>query len=313
MNIRYIRVPVANVWRQPNQVREVDRPSLSDSPDWEQWLHGMSLEERKDLVGRLESQLLYGEPVIVMKEVNGWVKGVIPDQYTPKDGRGYPGWIPANQLTFDPQYHRAWEEKPLAYVTADETRLNPEGENKSLNISFMTKLPRVGESDGKAIVLLPDSNTGRVPLKDVTIARQLPISGGLQRIANARRFLGLPYLWAGMSSRGFDCSGFMYRIFEAGGIRIPRDADIQARYGTKVSRQGLEPGDLVFFAHEQGRGRIHHVGMYIGEDRFIHSPNTGNPVRVNRMTDKPYCEEFCGGSRYHGTEIFDDENRNHLR
>ncbi|PTX64937.1 NlpC/P60 family protein [Melghirimyces profundicolus] len=300
MNIRYVKEIVANLWLEPETVREADRPALGSPIQLHEWME-MDLKERKDLVGRLESQVLYGEPVLVDEERDGWSRVSVPGQFTPKDPRGYPGWIPSAQLGYDPDFHHALEREPLVRVTADRSRLIL-ASGERVEISFMTKLPKIGEADGEVVVLTPDGRAGRLPAEDVRIG-QTPVQSPEDRIRTAEGFIGLPYLWAGMSSFGFDCSGFMYRIFESGGIRIPRDADIQATCGERVSWEELAPGDLVFFAYEQGKGTIHHVGMYIGEGAFIHSPHTGNPIRINRLTDEPYHGEFCWGTRYRGGEI----------
>ncbi|MGF7089210.1 cell wall-associated NlpC family hydrolase [Kroppenstedtia sanguinis] len=302
MKIQYVRDTFANLWLHPEKVREVDRPSLHFPMDRETWLD-MGTENRLDLVGRLESQVLYGAPVQVIEEQEGWARVCVPGQFTPKDPNGYPGWIPASQLTFDPKYHQAWEDSSFAWVTADRSRLLLDSDEE-VELSFMTRLPQVEEGDGEVIVWTPDGRTGRIPAKEVTVTRQLPVTGVEARIRTAERFLGLPYLWAGMSSFGFDCSGLMYRIFEANGIAIPRDADPQARYGQRVSKEELAPGDLLFFAYEEGKGSIHHVGMYIGDGAFIHSPNTPNSVKINRLTDEPYQSEWWGSTRYKGGESF---------
>ena len=156
------------------------------------------------------------------------------------------------------------------------------------------------------MLLLQMVLTGQISVDHVKVAHQLPIATPQERVEKAHKFLGLPYLWGGTSSHGYDCSGFMYRIFAAGGIRIPRDASVQAQYGENIPLDQIKPGDLLFFAYEKGQGRIHHVGMYIGDNSFIHSPRTGQPIKVNRLTDAPYEEELCVARRYHGDEVFDE-------
>lgn len=304
MDIRYIGVTAANLWEDPNKVRELDEPSLTVPVHLEKWLETMSRDDRLDLLGRLDSQILFGESVICLEERDGWARVLIPSQYTPKDQRGYPGWISVKQLFHNPDYHQAMKQNPLAYVTAKKSQITFSDGKRTLDVSFMTKLPCLEEKDGRVTVALPFGGVGHLPKSDVTVAWKLPVTDAAHRISIAKRYEGLPYLWAGMSSWGFDCSGYVYRIFEAGGMMIPRDASIQARFGQKVSRNELQPGDLVFFAYEEGKGAIHHVGMYIGENRFIHSPNTGNPVKINNMTDDPYHQEFCWGCRYNGSESF---------
>jgi gamma-D-glutamyl-L-lysine dipeptidyl-peptidase len=306
MSIRFVDVAVANVWLSPCNPRDLDAASLSHPADVEGWLARLDNGEkgRIDLVGRLETQVLYGEPVWVVGEEDGWAEIRVPEQHSSKDEGGYPGWVPVRQLTFHPDYHQAWQTEPLAFVTAPRTLLRLEGSETVHPIAFMSKLPWLGEVDDEAIVLTPRGIVGRLPSEHITVSRTLPIAGGEVRVATAERFLGLPYLWGGTSSYGFDCSGLMYRIFESAGIRIPRDAGDQACYGERVPADELRPGDLVFFAHNEGRGKIHHVGMYVGNGAFIHSPRTGHPIRINRLSEDPYGQEFCLARRYHGSETF---------
>ncbi|GGE14972.1 peptidase P60 [Marinithermofilum abyssi] len=301
--VLYCNVSAANVWTNPDKVRDIDLPSLTAPVRLKEWLHALDVELRRDLVGRLESQLLFGEPVLVLEKQGDWCKVCAPLQFDPKDERGYPGWVPLRQLASHEDFHHRGEQDLFAWVTSDTALLTLEDETQ-MELSFMTRLPWIGESDGQVLVLTPNGETGRIPCSDVWTGARLPVRDAGYRIHTAKRFLGLPYLWAGMSSFGFDCSGFVHRIFAAGGITIPRDANIQAKYGEAVKRDQLQPGDLVFFAHEEGAGAIHHVGMYIKEGRFIHSPNSGNPVRINALTDDPYGREFCGGARYTGKESF---------
>jgi cell wall-associated NlpC family hydrolase len=94
----------------------------------------------------------------------------------------------------------------------------------------------------------------------------------------ARRFVGVPYRWGGMSTRsGFDCSGFVAYVYRRFHIGLPHYTYSQWGRGRHVSRRRLAPGDLVFF---NGRS---HVGLYIGRGRFIHAPHTGARVRVDLL------------------------------
>ena len=114
-------------------------------------------------------------------------------------------------------------------------------------------------------------------------------------MAEARRFLGLQYLWAGTAGFGVDCSGFTHLVFKALGVTIPRDADDQATIGTRVATRGaLRAGDLVFFRNASG---IHHVGLFVGDGRMIHAPATGSAVTTVSLAAEPYRSEFAGGRR----------------
>jgi cell wall-associated NlpC family hydrolase len=117
-------------------------------------------------------------------------------------------------------------------------------------------------------------------------------------VNNAKKFLGLPYLWAGTSAYGFDCSGIIYAVYKNYGMLIPRDSFYQATKGTFVSKQNLQPGDLVFFAYNGGRGKVYHVGIYIGSGKMIHAPNSSSNVRIEALNAGVYKTNYSGARRY---------------
>jgi len=113
--------------------------------------------------------------------------------------------------------------------------------------------------------------------------------GGVVGIA--MQYLGIPYRWGGESpSTGFDCSGFTYYVFSRVGVSLPRTVSTQYGVGVSVSRSQLAPGDLVFF---NGLG---HVGIYIGGNQFIHSPHTGDVVKISSITGY-YSSNWVGARR----------------
>jgi len=112
--------------------------------------------------------------------------------------------------------------------------------------------------------------------------------GGVVGIA--MRYLGTPYVWGGASPSGFDCSGFVMYVFSQIGVSLPHSSYAQYGYGSPVSRGDLQPGDLVFF---DGLG---HEGIYIGGGSFIHSPHTGDVVKISSMSGW-YASTFVGGRR----------------
>jgi cell wall-associated NlpC family hydrolase len=115
----------------------------------------------------------------------------------------------------------------------------------------------------------------------------------------AMNFLDVPYRWGGDSAReGFDCSGFTRHIFALTlGLALPRRADEQARQAglQPVARDELQPGDLVFF--NTLRRAFSHVGIYIGEGKFIHAPRAGSEVRVEDMRSSYWARRFDGARR----------------
>ena len=116
-------------------------------------------------------------------------------------------------------------------------------------------------------------------------------------VINSMAFLGLPYRRGGASAEtGFDCSGFVKAIYEQTlGMILPRRADEQARSGEHVDRTDLQPGDLVFF--NTMKRTFSHVGIYVGEGKFIHSPKPGAQVRVEDMGASYWKQRFDGARR----------------
>ena len=116
-------------------------------------------------------------------------------------------------------------------------------------------------------------------------------------VVNAMTFLGVPYRRGGTSSdTGFDCSGFVRAIFEqTAGLVLPRRAKEQAATSQKIDRSDLQPGDLVFF--NTMRRAFSHVGIYVGEGKFIHSPRAGGEVRVEDMGMSYWNRRFDGARR----------------
>ena len=110
-------------------------------------------------------------------------------------------------------------------------------------------------------------------------------------VAVAKQYVGAPYRWGGSSPEGFDCSGLVRYVYAQVGVSLPHNAAQQFRLGTAVTREDLEPGDLVFF------DRLRHNGIYVGDGRFIHARQTGRRVGIANLDDAWYASHFDGGIR----------------
>lgn len=116
-------------------------------------------------------------------------------------------------------------------------------------------------------------------------------------IDRALSWLGVRYRFGGSDEkRGFDCAGLVRRAYSSIGVELPRTAALQYGQGCIVEREELRAGDLVFFKNTYKRG-ISHVGIYIGEGRFVHAASTGKRVRVDSVDAAYYRKRFAGGRR----------------
>jgi gamma-D-glutamyl-L-lysine dipeptidyl-peptidase len=294
---RLVNVPVATVWTSYNSARDLDVAAISNPVDINTWLEGLTFETRLGLCEQnlVQTQLLYGEEVIVIEEKDNWVHVIIPDQPTSKNKNGYPGWVPSSQLAECPLDWNS-KEGPVVIVKKPKAMLN----DPNLELSYQTILPLIKEGEGKVLVKTPNG-TGLLKSDDVTIFESLANrykGNGNDIVAEGEIFLNLPYLWGGMSSYGYDCSGFSYSMCKANGYIIPRDAHDQANAGVEISLEDIKPGDLLFFAYEEGKGRIHHVGIYYGDGKLLHSPNTGKTVEIIPLAGTIYERELCAARRY---------------
>lgn len=117
-----------------------------------------------------------------------------------------------------------------------------------------------------------------------------------QVVAYAKQFLGCPYVYAGVSPSGFDCSGFTQYVYAHFGIALSHASSAQIYSGTRVSRSELLPGDLVFFSQTAG-GPISHVGLYIGNGEFIHASTPATGVMISSMNISVFSNGFVGACR----------------
>ena len=295
--MRWVRVSVATLWVRPGEARAVDAPAGTVPADPRAWLKALSTTQERWLVGRLETQALYGAKVYVLGASGTWSHVAAAGQPTPRNRWGYPGWLPTRQLTdVEPATEKTtavvlWPVLWL-YQTQDLT-------GRVLEVSSGTRLPLVATTGEAVEVLQVDGTHAYVRRAGVVLhdaGTAWPALSGARLVAQARRFLGVHYLWAGTSGFCLDCSGLTQLVYKAFGATIPRDAADQATAGRRVAtRSALRAGDLVFF--RDSAGAIHHVGLSIGGGKMIHAPSTGSSVRIVSLESEPYRSEFAGGRR----------------
>jgi len=304
--VAHVAVTATTLWVEPDTARPgIDDPSLTHPVDLDAWNQNMQdTETRRWLTGELESQAVLGGEVIVDEIVGDWAHIVVTAQPTPRDPRGYPGWVPTVQLVADEDFAALAASAPTATVTALTSTLTgtPSGNHPGIPVSFDTILPVLGRTAHAVKVAVPGGRPAYLPADDVVVrerGEQPPLPTAEDIIATGGRFLGLRYLWAGVSAYGFDCSGFTYTLFHHHGITIHRDAGNQMHDSglEPVEREDLQRGDLVFFATEPGGTSIRHVALYLGDDQIMQAPNAARSVEIMSLTEYDPTGEYAGARR----------------
>lgn len=260
----------------------------------------------------LVSQALLGTPVRILEKEGEWRRVQTPDKYTgwmngsiqPVSGQEYDDYLHESKLIVTALYARAME-KPDAHslpvsdlVMGNTLVVHSAGEQY-----YAARYP-----DGRtAYVSKADAVTVDEWLKEIQLT-------GESVVKSAMRFMGIPYLWGGTSSKGLDCSGFTQQVYFMHGIVLARDASqqvMQGKFVDSVANFGNAlPGDLLFFgskatADNPGE-KVVHVGIYMGDKRFIHASDY---VRVNSFDPAdPLYDEFNANRYLRAKRII---NRNH--
>lgn len=129
---------------------------------------------------------------------------------------------------------------------------------------------------------------------DPTIAGQTDTQNVI--ISTAQKYMGVPYVWGGTTTDGFDCSGFTQYVMQQNGISLPRTAAEQFAIGTPIDKADLQTGDLVFFTtYKPGAS---HVGIYMGDGNFINASSVAKEVTITALDKAYYVEHYIGARRY---------------
>ncbi|MBK3496972.1 C40 family peptidase [Viridibacillus sp. YIM B01967] len=297
-SIWYCSVTVASVWTKLESVRDIDQSAIVNPVQLMKWLEALHYEERLDLCkgNRIQTQLLFGEPVIVEEIQGEWAKVISILQPTHKDDRGYPGWVPLVQLC----KYQPSKSKGNIIVNVDKTQLWLEDGTPQIILTFNTILPVLADTKQHYIVDTP-IGIGKILKQGAIKYTGHQVQSMVKAVQFGLNYLDLPYIWGGMSSYGYDCSGFTYNMAKACGIHIPRDAGDQATYGMAISKDNKDEwqvGDLLFFADEKGTKPVRHVGFYYGDGQMLHSPQTGKTVELRKLEGTIFVEELCAVRRY---------------
>lgn len=241
------------------------------------------------------SQAIYGTGVTELASQSGWYDIRTADNYT--------GWVAAAAVKalHGNDYAPAGKALRVAGLSANIYR-DPDVTLHApvLRLPWEARLevaPGQTSNTGRWIhVVLVDGTTAWVQRGDVS-ADFAPLTIP-QMTDLARRFLGITYTWGGVSTFGFDCSGFTQMLERQRGIEMPRDADLQAAWSgvVPVPRADLQPGDLLYFGSSPAK--ITHTGMYIGNGKFIHDTTHDHPgVQISTLDDQPWTKLLVAARR----------------
>jgi gamma-D-glutamyl-L-lysine dipeptidyl-peptidase len=218
------------------------------------------------------SQVLYGDVVSLGARRHGFVQV--------KESDGYSGWLDERFLTKCPRPSarppQGWKQ---AIVSAPSGWINAtpgQGFVPPYFFYYGTRLLVRRRSRGIVTIRLSDGSTFPFSEQAVRLLGASPKNPERQQIIlEAKKFLGTPYLWGGITPAGFDCSGLVRAVFGQFGVYLPRDTKVQIKTGRLVDRSDIQPGDLLFFDR--------HVAIAMRHDRFIHCSRGGGGVRINSL------------------------------
>ncbi|MBW7888442.1 MAG: C40 family peptidase [Bacteroidetes bacterium] len=225
----------------------------------------------------LASQVLMGHLVKLWKKKSGYYLAQSPDQYL--------GWVDNEQVIPVTQAEaEAWKNAKKVFVKAYFNYVRSEPKNDAFPVCDITGggiLKDEGKQGSWRKISLADGRTGFLPDEDVMQysdwgTKLHPLADNIER--TGKYLMGVPYLWGGTSTKGVDCSGFTKTVYLLNGLQLNRDANQQAEQGVAVEPgahfENLKKGDLIFFGRrgdETKPERITHVGIYLGNQEFIHS------------------------------------------
>ena len=235
-----------------------------------------NLRVKGDYNAGMATQALLGMPMKVLKQ-GDWVEVCTPYDYI--------AWVHHRSITLmSKEQLSQWNKSEQVIVTSLCTFVYSEPRKKSVSISDAVagnRLKKLGVKGAFYYVEFPDGRRGyisRACSQEYKTWRQKLSNDADSIIATALQLNGVSYLWGGTSTKGLDCSGFIWTVFFLHDTLIPRDASQQAQKGMHINISpdfsNLEPGDLIFFGtqgDENTATKVSHVGLYIGKLRFIHS------------------------------------------
>ena len=217
------------------------------------------------------SQALFNTPAELWDEKDNYVSAVLPD--------GYAGWMKKSHLFYPAS--KSFSDKSQKVSIPFLQVFAPDRKRKVSVLTFNTAVREFRHSGGWTIVGSNEKVLGWVKREGLADPAKTRFSVA-DLINKGMEFFGTPYLWGGISSFGFDCSGYLFTLFDFFGKKIPRDTREQIKAGEKVPFEKIKPGDFLFFPG--------HVALYTGQNKILHANLRGGGVTLDsiRKSDKNY-------------------------
>lgn len=254
-----------------------------------------NIRSKPEHSAELATQALMGTPLKIYKEEGGWYLVQTPDDYlgwvdddgiSLKTSKEMMAWLNSEKVIYTDFFGFIYSDKDFSVSISDAVGGNI--------------FEKINKSDNYFEVKLPDGRIGFVKINEAKEFTQWFSNLSFKAddiIDVGKKMLGFPYLWGGTSFKGIDCSGYMKTIFFLNGLILPRDANQQALIGEEIlfdkEFSNLKPGDLIFFGRRGNQvrpERITHVGIYIGDKKFLHSSGR---VRLDSFDkDDPNYNEY---------------------
>ncbi len=239
----------------------------------------VNMRDSPSLDSEVVSQTFLSERVFVQDQHHEWICITTSDQYK--------GWVPKNTVSFK---NSPYDTDICTSRISSHIYSTPNIKYGALlTVAYQTKLKQVREeNDSWILISLPNDQLCFIQKGNVKKEPQFTSKKELSLFA--RRFLGLPYTWGGRTSFGYDCSGFAQMLYSQIRIPLPRDSSdqIKSKNLQQIPMEKATEGDLIFFGQDETT--IGHVGLFIGNQQFIHATGRENRpwLRISSLSDTPW-------------------------
>ena len=271
-----------------DSLTSLPHPNLKDNIYGVVRISVAQVRRHPDVFYEIITQELLGNEIRILKKEGYWYYCQLEDDYL--------GWVMKSSIVSgDEKFIKEWRRQKKLIVISNYGQVweqSSENSTPVCDVVLGNKLINLGSENNWFSVQLPDGRQGFIKpnlVMDVKEFYKYPKGNAKDLINLAYSFLGIPYFWGGKSTKGFDCSGFTQTIYKMNGIQLQRDANMQIKQGKEVVMddllKNLKSCDLLFFG--KNLESITHVGMYLGDGKFIHADGM---VQINSLNsdDKNY-------------------------